>query len=287
MKVISIETGHFKLDGGAMFGVIPKTIWQKMIPADDQNLCSWTMRCLLVDTGKKVILIDTGLGDKQDERFFSHYFLHGEYTLLDSINKAGYSVSDITDVLITHFHFDHVGGAVSKDSNGKLYPTFPNAKYWTTQRHYDWAYNPNARERASFLKENFVPLLDAGVLHFIPEDQGHVWDDNIKIRYSYGHTESMLLPEIKVNDEVTIIYAADLIPSSHHVGLPYIMGYDIRPLVTLEEKTSFLTEVAQKGYYLFMEHDKDAECITIKLDEKGRPQLDKRFSLNEVLKNKE
>lgn len=287
MKVISIETGHFKLDGGAMFGVIPKTIWQKMIPADDQNLCSWTMRCLLIDTGKKVILIDTGLGDKQDERFFSHYFLHGEYTLLDSIRQAGYSVSDITDVMITHFHFDHVGGAISKDPNGKLYPTFPNAKYWSTQRHYDWAFNPNARERASFLKENFVPLLDAGVLHFIPEEEGYVWDDNIKIRFSYGHTESMLLPEIKVNDEVTIIYAADLIPSSHHVGLPYIMGYDIRPLVTLEEKTSFLTEVAQKGYYLFMEHDKDSECITIKLDEKGRPQLDKRLSLSEVLQNNE
>lgn len=287
MKVISIETGHLKLDGGAMFGVIPKTIWQKMIPADDQNLCSWTMRCLLVDTGKKVILIDTGLGDKQDERFFSHYFLHGEATLLDSIVEAGYSVDDITDVLITHFHFDHVGGAVSKDADGKLYPTFPKAKYWTTKRHYDWAYNPNARERASFLKENFVPLLDAGVLHFIPEEEGYVWDDNIKIRFSYGHTESMMLPEIKVNDEVTIIYTADLIPSSHHVGLPYIMGYDIRPLVTLEEKTSFLTEVASKGYYLFMEHDKDSECITIKLDDKGRPQLDKRLSLSEVLLNKE
>lgn len=287
MKVISIETGHFKLDGGAMFGVIPKTIWQKMIPADDQNLCSWTMRCLLVDTGKKVILIDTGLGDKQDERFFSHYFLHGDATLLHSIEKAGYNVSDITDVLITHFHFDHVGGAVSKDSNGKLYPTFPNAKYWTTQRHYDWAFQPNARERASFLKENFLPLLDAGVLHFIPEEEGYAWDDTIKIRFSYGHTESMMLPEIRVNDEVTIIYAADLIPSSHHVGLPYIMGYDIRPLVTLEEKTSFLAEVASKGYYLFMEHDKDSECITIRMDDKGRPLLDKRLSLSEVLLNKE
>jgi glyoxylase-like metal-dependent hydrolase (beta-lactamase superfamily II) len=285
MKVISIETGHFKLDGGAMFGVIPKTIWQKMIPADDQNLCSWTMRCLLVDTGKKVILIDTGLGDKQDERFFSHYFLHGEATLLTSIANAGYTVAEITDVLITHFHFDHVGGAISKSPEGRLYPTFPNAKYWTTKRHYDWAFTPNARERASFLKENFVPLLDAGVLHFIPEEEGYEWDDNIKIRISYGHTESMMLPEIRVNDQVTIIYAADLIPSSHHVGLPYIMGYDIRPLVTLEEKTSFLAEVASKGYYLFMEHDKDSECITIKMDDKGRPQLDKRLSLFDALKN--
>lgn len=280
---MSIDTGHFKLDGGAMFGVIPKTIWQKMIPADDQNLCSWTMRCLLIDTGKKVILVDTGLGDKQDERFFSHYFLHGEATLLKSLEAAGYSPADITDVLITHFHFDHVGGAVSKDADGKYYPTFPNAKYWSTTRHYDWAFMPNARERASFLKENFVPLMDAGVLHFIPEEEGIAWDDSIKIRFSYGHTESMLLPEIKINDEVTLIYAADLIPSAHHVGLPYIMGYDIRPLVTLAEKTSFLTEVAQKGYYLFMEHDKETACITIKLDEKGRPQLDKKLTLAEVL----
>jgi len=287
MKVISIETGHLKLDGGAMFGVVPKSIWQKMIPADDQNLCSWTMRCLLVDTGHKVILIDTGLGNKQDERFFSHYFPHGDATLLYSIENAGYSVSDITDVLITHFHFDHVGGAVSKDADGKLYPTFPNAKYWTTQRHYDWAFSPNARERASFLKENFVPLMDAGVLHFILEEEGYAWDEHIKIRFSYGHTESMMMPEIRVNDDVTFVYTADLIPSSHHVGLPYIMGYDIRPLVTLDEKTSFLTEIAQKGYYLFMEHDKDTECITIRLDDKGRPQLDKRLTLTEVLSIKQ
>lgn len=285
MKVISIETGHFKLDGGAMFGVIPKSIWQKMIPADDNNLCSWTMRCLLVDTGNKVVLIDTGLGDKQDERFFSHYFLHGEATLLTSIQKAGYTPEDITDVLLTHFHFDHVGGAVKKDQNGQLSPTFPNAKYWTTQRHYDWAFTPNARERASFLKENFVPLKEAGVLHYIPEQEGYVWDEHIKIRLSYGHTESMMLPEIKVNENVTIIYVADLIPSSHHVGLPYIMGYDIRPLVTLDEKTKFLKEVAEKGYYLFLEHDKETECITVVMDEKGRPQLGKRLKLDVVLSN--
>ena len=283
MKVISIETGHFKLDGGAMFGVVPKTIWNKMIPADDNNLCSWTMRCLLVDTGEKVILIDTGLGDKQDERFFSHYFLHGEATLMSSLTEAGYSPESITDVLLTHFHFDHVGGAVKKNADGTLSPAFPNAKYWTTQRHYDWAYTPNARERASFLKENFVPLLDANVLHFIPEEEGYVWDDHIRIRLSYGHTESMMLPEIRINDDITLIYAADLIPSAHHVGLPYIMGYDIRPLVTLEEKTAFLTDVAQKGYYLFLEHDKDTQCISVKLDAKGRPEVDRKLSLAEVL----
>ncbi|MEO6132526.1 MAG: MBL fold metallo-hydrolase, partial [Saprospiraceae bacterium] len=229
------------------------------------------------------ILIDTGLGDKQDERFFSHYFLHGDATLLSSLSDVGYTPHDITDVIITHFHFDHVGGAVRKDENGKLSPTFPNAKYWTTQKHYDWAFNPNARERASFLKENFVPLQEEGALQYVPEIQGYQWNDNIKIRISNGHTESMMLPEIKINEEITLIYAADLIPSAHHVGLPYIMGYDIRPLVTLDEKTSFLTEVATKGYFLFLEHDKDTECISIRLDAKGRPEVDRRMRLEELV----
>ncbi len=286
MKIITIDNGHFKLDGGAMFGVVPKSIWSKMIAADDQNLCSWTMRSLLLDYDGKVVLIDTGLGDKQGEKFFSHYYQHGDGTLMKSIEDAGYKVSDITDVILTHFHFDHVGGAVNKTEDGQLYPAFPNAKYWTTQRHYDWAFTPNARERASFLKENFVPLFDAGVLHFFPEEEGYQWDDRLSIRLSYGHTESMLLPEIRVNDHTTIIYAADLIPSAHHIGLPYIMGYDIRPLVTLEEKTKFLSEVATKGYYLFMEHDKETECITVKLDERGRPHVDQKLSLAQVLDSK-
>ena len=283
MKLFSIDTGHFKLDGGAMFGVVPKTIWNNMIPADENNLCSWTMRCLLIDTGEKLVLVDTGLGDKQDERFFSHYFLHGEGTLFGSIAKTGYRPEDITDVLITHFHFDHVGGAIAKDQDGRLYPAFPKAKYWSTLRHYNWAFTPNARERASFLKENFVPLLEQGVLHFIPEEQGIAWDQHINIRLSYGHTESMLLPEIKLPNGRSLIYAADLIPSAHHVGLPYIMGYDIRPLVTLEEKTTFLRDVAEKGHYLFLEHDKDTECISIKLDDKGRPSVKDRLTLAEVM----
>jgi len=285
MKLIPIETGYFKLDGGAMFGVVPKTIWQKMIPADENNLCSWTMRCLLVDTGEQRILIDTGLGDKQDERFFSHYFLHGDFSLMNSLKNSGYSPEDITDVLITHFHFDHVGGAVKKDADGKLLPAFPNAKFWTTHRHYDWAYTPNARERASFLKENFVPLKEAGVLHFVNEEHMSPWSKDVSMRFSYGHTESMMLPQIKVNDDITVIYVADLIPSAHHVGLPYIMGYDIRPLITLDEKTTFLKEVAEKGYYLFLEHDKDTECITIRLDEKGRPEVDRTLRLEEILLN--
>lgn len=284
MKVIAIDTGNFKLDGGAMFGVVPKTLWQKMIPADENNLCNWTMRCLLVDTGDKVILIDTGLGDKQDERFFSLYYLNGDASLVPSINKAGYQVEDITDVLLTHFHFDHVGGAVAKKPDGSFYPTFPNATYWSTKRHYDWAFTPNARERASFLKENFVPLLEAGVLQFATEEQGIEWIPGINLRFSYGHTESMMLPQIKVSEDITIIYAADLIPSAHHVGLPYIMGYDIRPLVTLDEKTSFLKEVAEKGYYLFLEHDIATECITIKLDDKGRPVVNQKLSLAEVVR---
>jgi glyoxylase-like metal-dependent hydrolase (beta-lactamase superfamily II) len=283
MKIIPIETGYFKLDGGAMFGVVPKTIWNKMNPADENNLCDWTMRCLLVDTGEQVILIDTGIGNKQDDRFFSHYYLHGDFSLLSSIRNAGYAPEEITDVLLTHFHFDHVGGAVSKDESGALYPAFPKAKYWTTKRHYDWAYDPNARERASFLKENFVPLMDAGVLHFTEETQGYPWSEDIRLRFTYGHTESMMHPEIRVREGLTIFYAADLIPSAHHVGLPYIMGYDIRPLVTLEEKTKFLAEFAAKGYVLFLEHDKDTECITIKLDDRGRPMVDRKFTLEEVL----
>lgn len=266
-----------------MFGVVPKSIWNKMIPADENNLCSWTMRCLLIDTGEKVILIDTGLGDKQDERFFSHYYLHGDGQLIQSLRKEGYTPHQVTDVILTHFHFDHVGGAVSKDALGHLYPTFPNARYWTTQRHYDWALHPNARERASFLKENFIPLMDAGVLHFIPEVEGHAWDNHVQIRLSYGHTESMMLPEIRISDNVTLIYAADLIPSAHHVGLPYIMGYDIRPLVTLEEKTSFLRDVAERGQYLFLEHDKETECISIKMDDRGRPEIHEKLTLQEVL----
>lgn len=282
MKIIPIDTGHFKLDGGAMFGVVPKTIWQKMIPADGNNLCTWTMRCLLIDTGDKVVLIDTGIGDKQDERFFSHYDLHGPGSLKGSLAAAGYTPADITDVILTHFHFDHVGGAVDS-VDGALVPAFPNATYWTTRRHYDWAYNPNARERASFLKENFVPLMDAGVLKFIPEEAGYAWHDQFRIRFSYGHTESMMLPEIRVNDQLTLIYGADLIPSAHHVGLAYIMGYDIRPLVTLEEKTAFLTECAEKGHVLFLEHDHDTECITIGLDSRGRPVVDKRMTLAEAL----
>src|SRR5688500_6084216 len=189
MKLFSIETGYFKLDGGAMFGVVPKTIWSKMIPADENNLCSFSMRCLLVDTGDQKILIDTGLGDKQDERFFSHYFLHGDFTLMNSLAHAGYKEEDITDVILTHFHFDHVGGAVKKDAEGKLFPAFSKAKYWTTQRHYDWAFNPNARERASFLKENFVPLKEHGVFNYVTEESGYQWSKDINMRFSYGHTE--------------------------------------------------------------------------------------------------
>ena len=283
MKLVPIDTGHFKLDGGAMFGVVPKTIWQKMIPADENNLCTWTMRCLLVDTGDRVILVDTGIGDKQDARFFSHYDLHGPGSLKGSIADAGYALGDITDVIITHFHFDHVGGAVDRMHDGALVPAFPNATYWTTQRHYDWAFNPNARERASFLKENFVPLLEHGVLKFIPEEKGFAWLDDIRIRISDGHTESMMLPEFKVSEKLTLVYGADLIPSAHHVGLAYIMGYDIRPLVTLEEKTSFLRACAEQGHVIFLEHDHDTECITIRLDDRGRPHVDRRMTLADAM----
>lgn len=283
MKLISIDTGHFKLDGGAMFGVIPKTLWSRLIQADENNLCSWTMRCLLVDTGDRKILIDTGLGNKQDSKFFSLYYLHGEGTLKGSLLKNGYTPDQITDVILTHFHFDHVGGAVDKLEDGKLVPAFPNATFWTTKRHYDWANNPNARERASFLKENFVPLLEEGVLKYIPEEAGFRFHEKISIRLAYGHTESMIIPEIHLSDSHSMFYGADLIPSKYHVGLPYIMGYDIRPLITLQEKIDFLSEVGNKGHSIFLEHDKETECITIALDEKGRPSVNSVMTLSEAV----
>lgn len=283
MKLVSLDTGNFKLDGGAMFGVVPKTIWNRMIQADENNLCNWAMRCLLVDIGDKRILIDTGLGNKQDEKFFSLYHLNGEGTLKGSLLKNGYLPDQITDVILTHFHFDHVGGAVDKLENGKLVPAFPNATYWTTKTHYDWAYNPNARERASFLKENFVPLMEEGVLKFIPEESGYSFHEKISIRFSNGHTESMIIPEIHLSESTSLFYGADLMPSRHHVGLPYIMGYDIRPLVTLQEKIDFLGEVGTKGHSIFLEHDFDVECIQIALDEKGRPSVKSTHTLSEAI----
>ena len=230
MKISVINTGYFKLDGGAMFGVVPKKLWSRLEQPDENNLCTWAMRCLLVQTEGRNILIDTGIGDKQSEKFFSHFHPHGEETLLGSIQEQGLKASDITDVFLTHLHFDHVGGAVYRDEKGALLPTFPNATYWTNQAHYDWAYTPNDREKASFLQENFVPLKEQGILKMLPSaphDKVISWLEGFDLGYAYGHTEALMTPRLRYQDK-TIIYCADLLPSPSHIPMPYVMGYDVR-----------------------------------------------------------
>ena len=279
MKLHTIDTGFFKLDGGAMFGVVPKSIWQKTNPADDNNLCTWAMRCLLVEEGDRLILIDTGIGDKQSEKFFSHYYLHGDATLDSSLKKLGFHRDDITDVFLTHLHFDHVGGAVMRDGEG-LRPAFKNATYWSNEQHWDWAINPNEREKASFLKENIVPIYESGQLKFVGVDDGIVFTDNINIRYVYGHTDAMMLPLINYKNQ-TILYMADLLPSIGHLPLPYVMAYDMFPLKTLGEKKLILTEVVEKDYILYFEHDPVNECCTLQQTEKGIRSKDV-FKLSEI-----
>lgn len=269
MKLSIIETGLFKLDGGAMFGVVPKVMWKKINPPDENNLCTWAMRCLLVETDDRRILIDTGMGDKQDEKFRSHFHPHGDTTLLKSLAEKGLQAEDITDVLLTHMHFDHVGGAVRYEGD-ELVPTFPNATYWTSKAHYNWAMDPNPREAASFLKENIEPLRLAGVLEFVPESKEDVeWIPGIKLRFVYGHTEAMMLPMITYNDK-TLVFCADLIPSAGHLGLPYVMSYDLRPLNTMDEKERMLNEALENHYVLFFEHDPRISCISILRNERGR-----------------
>ncbi|MBC8048475.1 MAG: MBL fold metallo-hydrolase [Fimbriimonadaceae bacterium] len=270
MKLISINSGLFKLDGGAMFGVVPKKIWSKLITPDTNNLCTWSMRCLLVDAGYRKILIDCGMGNKQDEKFFSHYEPHGEQ-LFESLNKNGYASEDITDVFLTHLHFDHCGGAVAKTGDGKFIPAFPNAAYWSNKKQWDWATNPNSREKASFLKENFIPLLEQGVLKFIKDETEEIIP-GFKTIWVNGHTESMMLPVIQYNSK-TIVYMADLMPSYAHIPIPYVMGYDVRPLITLKEKEEFLKEAVEKNYILFFEHDAEHECCDLQMTDKGiRPK---------------
>ncbi|MFZ1580812.1 MAG: MBL fold metallo-hydrolase, partial [Saprospiraceae bacterium] len=236
MKLHVLETGKFKLDGGAMFGVVPKRMWQKMHPADDDNLCTWQMRCLLVEDGNRKILIDTGVGSKQDDRFRSHFYPHDDIDFTESLAKIGLTTEDITDVFLTHFHFDHVGGALKRDAQGAIVPVFPNATYWSNEVHYNWALNPNAREAASFLKENFVPMRDQGILQMIDVQEGIKFSENISLSFVYGHTEAMMLPYISLPSGNTLIYCADLIPSHHHIQMPYVMAYDLRPLETMKEK---------------------------------------------------
>lgn len=281
MKFYTINTGFFKLDGGAMFGVVPKSIWQKTNPADSNNLCSWAMRCLLVEDGNRLMLIDNGIGNKQDEKFLSHYHLHGDDNLTSSLNALGFSEADITDMFLSHLHFDHCGGGVKKVGE-KLLMTFPNATYWSNEDHWEWATKPNAREKASFLKENILPMKESGQLKFILAKEGHSSPfDFMEIFYASGHTDKMMIPKIKYKQH-TVCFMADLLPSTGHIPLPYVMGYDTRPLITLQEKEAFLNEAADRQYVLFLEHDPVNECCTVKRTEKG-VRLDRTFPLSDIL----
>jgi len=279
MKLHTIDTGFFKLDGGAMFGVVPKAIWQKSNPADENNLCTWAMRCLLVEDEGRLILIDTGIGNKQDEKFFSHYYLHGTASLDSSLAALGFHRDDITDVFLTHLHFDHVGGAVIR--NGEtLSPAFKNAVYWSNENHWDWAVNPNEREKASFLKDNILPIQQSGQLQMITAEDGVKFTENMQIRFVHGHTEAMMLPLIKYKDK-EILYMADLLPSTGHIPLPYVMAYDMFPLKTLTEKKTFFAEAVTKEYILYLEHDPINECCTLQQTEKGIRVKD-TFKLSEL-----
>ena len=288
MKLHSIETGFFKLDGGAMFGVVPKSIWNKINPADENNMCNWAMRCLLIEDGDRLILIDNGIGNKQDDKFFKHYYLHGDASLETSLAKAGFSSDDITDVFLTHLHFDHCGGAIRREGD-RLLPAFKNATYWSNPEHWQWATQPNDREKASFLKENILPIRESGQLQFIEHpsvnetDKGNQslqvssllktkFTDTISVRFVNGHTNAMMLPQITYKDE-TIMYMADLLPSAGHIPIPYVMAYDMFPLTTLQEKKTFLSEAVENNYVLFFEHDPLIECCTVQQTEKGiRPR---------------
>lgn len=278
MKLHSIETGYFKLDGGAMFGVVPKSIWQRTNPADDQNLCTWAARLLLIEDGNRLILVDTGLGNKQGESFFRHYFRHGTIELALSLSKLGFHLDDVTDVVLTHLHFDHVGGAVSRIGE-QLVPTFKNATYWSNEKHWNWAIAPNPREKASFLTENILPLQESGQLAFISDSGELPFTTDIRMRFVHGHTEAMMIPEIKIGDQ-TLLYMADLLPSVGHIPIPYVMGYDIRPLDTMQERLSYWQEIVDNEYVLFLEHDAYNECCTLQMTEKGI-RLKEAFSLKE------
>jgi len=296
MKLYSINTGYFKLDGGAMFGVVPKVIWNEINPADENNLCSWALRCLLIEDGNRVILVDNGMGDKQDAKFLRHYYLHGDDTLDKSLAKHGFHHDDITDVFLTHLHFDHCGGSIKREGD-KLVPAFKNATYWSNERHWNWATHPNDREKASFLKENILPIEESGQLKFV--DSIQLTDDSTKttivpetlpaldwelastkIRFVNGHTDSMMLPQIKYKDK-TIVYMADLLPSAGHIPIPYVMAYDMFPLTTLNEKKSFLKEAVENDYILFFEHDPLHECCNLKQTERGVRPKD-FFKLEEI-----
>ena len=272
----------FKLDGGAMFGVVPKAIWQRTNPADENNMCTWAMRSMLIEDGNRLMLIDAGIGDKQDEKFFSHYYLHGNDTLHGNLKKLGYSTDDITDVFLTHLHFDHCGGAINRVGENEFRPAFKNATFWSNEKHWKWATEPNPREKASFLNENIFPIQESGQLKFI-ERTGNFTTEifpNVDALFVDGHTESQMIPHIRYKGK-TIVFMADLLPSVGHIPLPYVMGYDTRPLITLSEKEKFLKKACSEGYILFLEHDGVNECCTLKETDKGI-RLDHTFSFSAI-----
>ncbi|MBL7816792.1 MAG: MBL fold metallo-hydrolase [Saprospiraceae bacterium] len=283
MRLTLIHAGYLKLDGGAMFGIIPKRMWEKLNPPDDKNLCTWSMRCLLIETADRKILVDTGMGEKQDARFRAHFEPHGQLSIVESLAQHNIEAEDITDVFLTHLHFDHCGGAIrstpSVASSPTLQPTFPNAKYWSNAQHWAWAMSPNPREQASFFKENFVPLQDWGLLHFI--NDGEELTAGVKVHMQYGHTEAMMALEIKAGDK-TFFYCADTIPSAWHIHLPFVMAYDVRPLDTLKEKNAILERAVTEGWYLIFEHDPIVECARIKKTDTGRFVVDTTYELKNL-----
>jgi len=282
MQLHTIETGLFKLDGGGMFGVVPKSIWQKSNPADDNNMCTWAMRCLLIEDGDRLMLIDTGIGNKQDERFLKHYYLHGDHSLDSSLAAKGFHRDDITDVFLTHLHFDHCGGAIERDANGQFRPAFKNATFWSNEQHWEWATKPNKRERASFLSDNILPIQESGQLKFIERNadfQKEVFP-GIDVLFADGHTDSQMIPHIQYKGR-TVVFMADLLPSTGHIPLPFVMGYDTRPLITLSEKERFLDTAAAQDYVLFLEHDAYSSCCSVTMGER-RVELGTKFDLSEV-----
>jgi len=280
MQLYTIDTGYFKLDGGAMFGVVPKVLWSRTNPTDDNNLCAWAMRSLLIEDGNRLILIDNGIGDKQDDKFLKHYYLHGDANLHSSLAKHGFSADDVTDVFLTHLHFDHCGGSVKWNASRTSFEmTFQNAKYWTNKEHWDWAIDPNNREKASFLKENIIPIQESGHLNFV-ENESNIFN-NFSSLIVNGHTEAQMIPHITYNNK-TIVFAADLLPSTGHIPLPYVMGYDTRPLLTLTEKEKFLKMAAEQEYILFLQHDNYNECCSVEQTDRG-VRLKDTFKLAEIL----
>ena len=283
MQLHVINTGNFKLDGGAMFGVVPKSLWTRTNPCDSNNMCNWAMRSLLIEDGDRLMLIDTGIGNKQSEKFFSHFHLHGNDSLDSSLAAQGFHRDDITDVFLTHLHFDHCGGAIEFDSKSEAFrPAFKNAKFWSNEQHWKWATEPNAREKASFLKENILPIQESGQLEFLPHDSDFLKQPfpNMDVLMAYGHTDAQMIPHIQYKGK-TIVFMADLLPSTGHIPLPYVMGYDTRPLLTLDEKERFMNTAADNDFVLFLEHDSVNECCTVQHTEKG-VRLKDIFSFSEL-----